>query len=350
LIESDNGVGRIGAGFFGADVLGYHYYAASATWRVSTPADAPAPSQTQPDWQASYAYARWRPTIFLSASTQTTFFAGPPSDSGAPTASTLRERDVEGGVLLPFRHVRVSHQAMLSVLRAANEYTLPAETVSRDRTAARLAWQTVTARTYGYSISSEDGIAGGVTTELVRRSLGAFADATTVTGDFRAYLRGLRDHHVIALRVAGGTSTGDAAAGRTFLLGGPGPNMLVADFGSSAVSILRGFASNAFAGRHVALVNADYRFPLARPQRGLGTWPAFLHTVHAAVFADAGHAWTNTFNASSLETSAGGELSARIIAAYSIPLTATVGAAWGHDGSGRLPSGATVYFRIGRAF
>src|SRR5205807_8407736 len=124
----------------------------------------------------------------------------------------------------------VSHQATFAILRAANEYTLPSETVSRDRTAARLAWQTVTARTYGYSISSEDGVAGGVTTELVRRSLGAFADSTTVTGDFRAYLPGVRDHQVIALRLAGGTSTGDSAAGRTFLLGGPGPNTLVADF------------------------------------------------------------------------------------------------------------------------
>jgi Outer membrane protein/protective antigen OMA87 len=244
----------------------------------------------------------------------------------------------------------VSHQALFSMRRAVDEYTLPSQTISRDRTSARLAWQIATAKTYGYSISAEEGIAGGVTTELVRRSLGAFADSTTVAGDFRAYVPGIRDHHVLALRVAGGTSTGDAAAGRTFLLGGPGPDTLVADFGSSAISLLRGFGSNTFAGRHVALLNADYRFPIARPQRGLGTWPLFLHTVHGAIFADAGHAWTNSFDASSMKTSAGAELSAHIVFAYSFPLTATFGAAWGHDGSGRVPDGATAYFRIGRAF
>ena len=55
----------------------------------------------------------------------------------------------------------------------------------------------------------------------------------------------------------------------------------VADFGSSAFSLLRGFGRNTFAGSHVALANADYRWPIARPQRGIGTWPIFLHTIHA---------------------------------------------------------------------
>src|SRR5439155_11182642 len=68
---------RVGAGLAGFDVLGYHAYAASATWAVSTPAGAPVPSRAQPAWQAYYAYARWRPTVFVAASTQTTFFRRP---------------------------------------------------------------------------------------------------------------------------------------------------------------------------------------------------------------------------------------------------------------------------------
>ena len=39
-------------------------------------------------------------------------------------------------------------------------------------------------------------------------------------------------------------------------------------------------------GRSVAAVNLDYRFPIAWPQRGLGTWPLFLRTVHGAVFVE----------------------------------------------------------------
>jgi hypothetical protein len=113
---------------------------------------------------------------------------------------------------------------------------------------------------------------------------------------------------------------------------------------------MRGFAPNQFAGTHVALVNADYRFPLARPQRGIGTWPLFLRTIHAAVFADAGHAWTRTFRAHDLKTAAGGEMSIDIVAGHYLPLTATIGAAWGRDGSHTASGGAIAYFRIGRAF
>ncbi|HEY6892562.1 MAG TPA: hypothetical protein VI258_00225, partial [Rhodanobacteraceae bacterium] len=68
------------------------------------------------------------------------------------------------------------------------------------------------------------------------------------------------------------------------------------------------------------------------------------------VFADAGHAWTQTFRASGIKTSVGGEASAHLVAGYVFPFTATVGAAWGRDGSGVVRDGATIYARIGTAF
>jgi len=97
-------------------------------------------------------------------------------------------------------------------------------------------------------------------------------------------------------------------------------------------------------------MNADYRWPIARPQRGAGTWPVFMHTLHAAVFADAGHAWTRTFAAHDLKVAAGAELSFDLIAAYTVPFTVTTGIEWGRDGSHTVSSGATAYVRIGRAF
>ena len=63
------------------------------------------------------------------------------------------------------------------------------------------------------------------------------------------------------------------------------------DFVSDAFSLLRGFPANTFAGTHVALINGEYRWPIARPQRGVGTWPLFLHSLHGAAFVDLGHAW-----------------------------------------------------------
>jgi outer membrane protein assembly factor BamA len=238
----------------------------------------------------------------------------------------------------------------LAAVRAVADYTTAGSAFSRDRTPIRASWETIGARTYGYSISREDGIAVGATAELVRRHLGSFADATTTTGDARAYLPGLAPHHVVAVRIAGGASIGDVTVGRTFLLGGESPGGDVVDFGSGAFTLLRGFSPNTFAGSHVAVANAEYRWPIARPQRGHGTWPLFLHTVHAAVFADAGQAWTRTFQPSAIKSSAGAELSANLVAGFFAPFTATFGAAWGHDGSVARADRVTAYFRIGRAF
>jgi Tol biopolymer transport system component len=350
VVEGGSVQWRIGAAVTGYDVLGYHVYAATATWRISSPEGAPTPARATPDWQLYYAYARWRPAIFGSASAETSFFAGPATDAGTPTALTLRARELQAGVILPIVHVRVSHQALVSLVHALDQYTLPTQQLSRTRVAIRGAWLTSSARSYGYSISPEDGVSVGATTEIVRRGLGAFEDANVVTGDIRAYLPSFAPHHVAAVRIAAGISSGDVTAGRTFLLGGPSSNSNAVDFGRHAVSLLRGFTTDTFAGSRVALVNADYRWPIARPQRGVGTWPLLFHTAYAAVFADAGHAWTRAFHADAIKVSAGGELSADVVAAYFIPFSATVGAAWGHDGSGLVRDGATVYFRVGRAF
>jgi hypothetical protein len=298
----------------------------------------------------SYLYDRWRPTFFISATSETAFFAGSATEAGTPIPTTRRGRQVEGGVIVPIRHVRAQHAARLSVLHAVDDYTLEDASYSRDRTPVRASWQTLTAQTYGYSISREDGVAAGATAELVRRGFGSSADATTATGDIRVYLPGFARHHVVAARFGGGVSIGDATVGRTFLLGGDSPGDGVTDFGSAAFALLRGFSPNTFAGSHVALANAEYRWPIVRPQRGHGTWPLFLHTVHAAVFADAGHAWSRSFDSGAIKSAAGAQLSANVVAGFFAPFTATVGAAWGHDGSGHVSDRVTAYVRIGKAF
>jgi Periplasmic component of the Tol biopolymer transport system len=216
ILEADSDQVRLGAGITGYDVLGYHGYAASATWLVSSPAGAPTLSAATPDWQLSYVYNRWRPAFYLAASSTTSFFAGPATELGAPTAATRRELQVEGGLIVQVRHTRVQHVARLAAVRAVADYTTVGKTFSRDRTPLRMSWETLTGRTYGYSISPEDGVALGATTEIVRRELGSFADATTTTADARAYLPGLAPHHVVALRVGGGASIGDPTVGRTF--------------------------------------------------------------------------------------------------------------------------------------
>jgi hypothetical protein len=350
VIESDGDQIRVGAGVAAYDALGYHFYATSATWLVASPSDTPKPTAATPDWSASYAYDRWQPTFWLAAKQSTSFLAGPATDGDTLSTAALREREIDGGIVFPIRRTRISHTASVSLHRAVDDYTLPDRSFSRSRGAARAAWATASAHTYGYSISPEGGLNAGATVEADRPGLGAFASATTITGDVRGYLPAFAPHHVFAVRLAGGRATGDPTVRRTFRLGGPGPDASVIDFSRGAISVLRGFPANTFPGSHVALMNVDYRFPLVRPQRGHGTWPLFLHTVHAAVFGDAGHAWTRAFHANAIKTSIGAELSTDIVLGYFFHVTATVGAARGHDGGGTVADRTTLYVRVGRAF
>ena len=346
LVESPRQQLRLGAATGGFDVLGYHAYAFSATWGVSRPSGARNAGGGAPDWNVVYAYTRWRPGFWATAARETSFVAIRPTDSGAPSASAFHERRVELGIRVPVNRVRESHGVLASVVRADDDVGA----ASRPRAAARAGWWFTSAHQYGYSVSAERGVAIGATVEVVRRAFGSSADATTVAGDARAYVPGLAEHHVLAIRASGGSTTGDHQTGRVFLLGGAESNISLVNFGSNAMSLLRGFPSNTFAGTHVALANADYRFPIARPQRGLGVWPLFLHTIHATLFADAGHVWTETFSARNLKASFGAEFSASVVAGYVLPIAVTVGGAWGHDGSRQVPSGARWYARVGYAF
>ena len=341
---------RVGAATSGVDVLGYHGYSASATRFLTTPEGTPAVEADTPDWQLFYVYDRWRPAPWVSASRETSFFAGPPSDRGVPSTATLHSQQLQMGISFPVRHVRVSQTALLAVVRAADDFVYPDHTDSQHRTAVRAGWVIGSAHTYGYSISPEGGALFGVTAELAQPRAALAAGAAAVTADARVYLPGIAPHHVLALRVAGGTASGDRNLRRSFNLGGGGPNANPLDFGREVISLLRGFPADTFAGTHVALMNADYRWPIVRPQRGVGTWPFFLQTVYAAAFADVGHAWTRAFSSRDLKTSAGAELSADAVIGYFFPFTATVGVAWGHDGSHAVADRSTVYVRFARAF
>jgi hypothetical protein len=349
ILEDDQSQDRVGARVFGSDVLGYHVYSADATWLTARPSDSLSPRSTF-DWSAYYAYARWRPVFWVSAEKSTSFFAGQPDERGEPLPVTLHERQVETGVSFPMIHTRIAQRSQVSFVRAVDHYTMPDGSTSLDRAALRGAWSMGTAHTYGYSISPERGVVVGTTAEAVRTALGSDANATMLTTDLRLFAPMPASHHVLAVRAAAGTATGDPNIRRTFHLGGAGPDASVMSFNRDAISVLRGFPADRFAGSHVALLNVDYRFPIVRPQRGADTWPLFLHTVHAAAFADVGHAWTSNFRGRDMKTSIGGELSVDIVFGYFVPLTVSAGAARGHDGRGLERDRTTLYLRIGRAF
>ena len=108
---------------------------------------------------------------------------------------------------------------------------------------------------------------------------------------------------------------------------------------------MRGVSEGDLLGTRAAVINLDYRFPLKRIERGIGTLPAFARVLHGAVFVDAGHAWVDRFQWSAVTVSFGAELSLDTVLGYVLPVTLTTGAAWVSPDRGFVG-----FARVGRAF
>jgi hemolysin activation/secretion protein len=323
---------------------------ATATWAVTTGSIAAnlAP-RARPDWDAAYTYQRWQPAFYAAAQDRTSLFDAVTS-SGSLVPVAQREQTVDVGLWRPFRRVRWTHTALVAYHVERLNTDTPATSDARTRAGVRTAWTFNSARRYGYSVSQEDGVTMAVTGELIRPGLGADARSDALTADVRAYLPLGVPHAVLAARAALAASTGDGAVRRRFRLGGSDGNPSAGAFGSDAISLLRGFQDDVFVGDRVALVNLEARVPLLSVQRGWGTWPLFLRTIHAAAFTDIGHAWTDTPRWADRKIGYGVELSADVVAGFGLPLTWTAGMGWGHDGAKTIPNAREFYFRVGRSF
>jgi hypothetical protein len=333
IVESDAGDMVVGAATGGSDALGRHVYAGAFGWNVD---------RDRPDVRLDYAYARWRPTLFASVAT----------DTDSWRAGEIRSREVSAGALFPVRRVRWNSTAMAALFASSDTVDCPACAepvhVRSRRGALRAGWRISSAKAYGYSISAEEGTSLALTTELTRRFLGADADATAVVADARHYLRVFPRHGVLAARVAGAASWGDEPLRRVFAAGGAGPQLAGFSVDLDAIGLLRGFEESDLIGERATVVNIDYRFPIGWVQRGIGTWPVFLRSVHGAVFADAGHAWDRTFERSDVRRSVGGELSFDAVFGSSFGMTIATGVAWRRDRDGARA--LVAFARIGRAF
>ncbi|MEQ1909218.1 MAG: hypothetical protein ABMA15_10370 [Vicinamibacterales bacterium] len=339
---------RVGGFLSGADVLGRHVYTAGLDWLVNMAAVERSPGRRTPDWNASYAYTRWRPSLFASAGQQTQVEVVVNRATSAASAVAVVQRQLQMGVLVPIAHVRQSTQVLASVLRTEDHYLLADSSRTTTLVSARAGLSHNTARYYGYSISREHGVSLGATVERATRVIGSHAEATTSTVDGRAFLPGLGLHHVVALRGAAGVSRGEDLARQRFGLGATSASPSVLDFGGDALGLLRAGGGSLVAGSSIAVANMEYRFPLARIERGLGTWPLFLKWIHASVFADVARVSGSTASSRAWRRAEGGELSLGGVAGYALPFTASAGVAWGQDSRGSY--GPTAYVRLGHSF
>jgi dipeptidyl aminopeptidase/acylaminoacyl peptidase len=332
-VESDGGEVVAGASAGGADALARHAYVATVQW---------ASSRARPDWDVSYVYDRWRLALFANAADDTDPFQ----------TGKARSVEVNAGVLFPWKRVRWT-QSILGAFHGATD-TIVCSTCDRpideraERRSIRTGYAFTSAKRYGYSISTEEGWSLTATNELIARGLGSDGNAGSIVTDARGYRRLGGRHNVLAARLASAHSWGDEMVRRQFTDGGSGPQTGGFAFSDDAIGLVRGFDEQS-RGWHAVVANLDYRLPLVRIERGWGTLPAFVRAVHGAVFADAGHTWSESFGMREARVSFGIELSADTVLGYSLPITFTAGAAWRHDGLSDRNSGA-IFGRIDRAF
>jgi dipeptidyl aminopeptidase/acylaminoacyl peptidase len=339
-LESDGDEVVVGAATGSADALGRHAYGIEAGWS----------SRARPDWQVAYAYDRWRPTLFGSYS----------DDTDPWRDGTVRTREANAGMLLPFQQVRRS-QSILAAAHVADDQFDCGECQSPiaaavTRRSIRGGYAFSTAQQYGYSISTEEGTRASVTGEASRANLDGDPPEGPVRGNGVALTADLRHfvplgprHGVLALRLAAAGYFGSDEAQQVFSVSGNGPQSGGFGFGVDAIGLLRGFSEDALIGTRAAVVNVDYRVPLMRIARGLGTLPGFVRNLHGAMFADVGEAWTTTGRWRDVSASFGAEVSADTVIGFVLPLTLTGGVALRRDGPAR-DRDLVVFGRVGRAF
>lgn len=220
------------------------------------------------------------------------------------------------------------------------------------------------------SFSREDGVRAFVTARARRQRgvdagsrgvIGADRGYGEVTGELSAYKALGRlgfANHVLGVRFSAGVAGGPGANQFHFDAGGAeGTVESVSGLGlfggSPRLFPVRGFRTNYRSGRVAWTASAEYRFPLAVIDRGLGAFPLFFDRIHGSIFADAGNAWGPTLGQPGYDNprqamlaSVGAELSAIVSALYLSGLTVRLGFGLPL----RFESDPVFYVRVGNPF
>jgi hypothetical protein len=323
---------RVGAVTGGADPLLRHAYGLDV--HVST-------DDGDPGVQAYYQYDRWLPTlsVVVEDSRDRVDVAG--------GEQVTRDQSLTLRAVVPVvRRLRWTQTLSLAWRREHETLVNGQGAEALDLGGLEAAWSISNARQFPWSISPVEGTRLRLSYLREDPALGSEVSLGKLVADGRLYTRVFGETDALALNAAGGTTFGGGAlAARSFVIGGFPDRGLLEVFRTNH-AVLRGYDDGRFRGSHFAGANVEYRFPLGHPQRGEATAPVFVRHLHAAVFFDAGHAWTTRFRWDDVKTSAGVALGADLYLAHALPFTGTVGFAQGFSREGE----SRFYIRAGLAF
>jgi hypothetical protein len=196
------------------------------------------------------------------------------------------------------------------------------------------------ARRHVYDITPSEGRRFSLDGTVRRPTRGqAISTASTVATLDQFFENPWIEHHVLVVGLQGGMTFGEPSARGGYFLGGfPSANLLETFINGEMLGgrALRGYPVGAFFGDRFYLANLEYRFPIARVNRGITTLPISFERFYASVFANFGDAFFGAPTLSGIRGGAGAELFTDLLLGYYLPFTVRIGAAYGWNERGGL--------------
>lgn len=335
---------EIGAVTSGWDPLMRHIYYVDAAYDVRN------------HWFAGsvdYIYDRFYPTFKLHVSR----YSSEENNVAGDTIRVIASDTFRGEVLLPFLQYRrdfTAHAAAYKV-REVEGWTAAGYIPQADHIDNVLGYSFVydSTRRYPLSISRSRGFHLSATAETSDAIDGSSYSGEVYTVDGRAFVP-LIGEHVLALRLAGGWGT---ASPRNFRLGGslsaiaaplPLDTALLNSPFNQREFALRGYDSGlpSLTGRRMVLGAAEWRFPVARIERGFMAPPLGIQQVYGSLFAETGDAWDLGRTPGDYSSGAGIEANAEVNLFYSLLFHVRLGYAHGFANNGS----DQVYLQLGSSF
>ncbi|MBL1278522.1 MAG: PD40 domain-containing protein [Ectothiorhodospiraceae bacterium] len=327
---SDDVRSEIGFTTFGSDPLRRHLYNVLLAY------------DTDKQWalgRFNYVYDRWNPTLKFSLDRQILTYL-----DGTGEIDRYRDSDI------------VSVEAIWPFFRYKQQWLLHAGIVSETESDKEVPSLNGPARTFtdriaglAVSFNSTQRYARSISSSYGRQFRLVAEDSDSLDSDYsgQTYILDWRElidlpgQHVFGFRTVLGWGTDRP---RPFRLGGTQETSVPPAPQASALAAtanilghrrypLHGYNEGRadLRGRRMALIEAEWRFPIALVERGFMAPPIGLHQVHGKLIYNWGESWNLDSGAPKLRRGAGVEITAELVIGYWLPMSIRLGYAEGFD-------------------